>query len=390
MEQTQRLAFADVLRGLASITVVIGHFIVLSLTAPDHVAAVTAGAPGEKVAFPAWLDQAIVMANPPATGVAVFFLISGFVIPMSLANSTVRAFLLKRFFRIYPPLWVALALTAAAIFISGTYWSRPSPYGVADYVANVFLAADLVTRFDVLTVAWTLQIEIKFYLLAVLVFMVIERRRIWPLLLFAGAVTATYLIVAQGCASAAVMCWEQRGVTTRFLIWEAMFISYMLIGSVIYAHYSRRIGTGAAILGCALLFGLFQIDLTRSPLPFLNPSYHLPYTWGLIIFASCYLLRDRIRLVQPFGFLADVSYPLYLVHPIVGYVTIRLLMGQGLTFWPSFAVAMVFVLALAWVIHVYVEAPSIALSKRIAARWAPSRRPAAREAGAIGAVAPQK
>ena len=374
MESAQRLAFADVLRGLASLGVVVGHFLFLPLTKPDLVATITAGVPGEAVAFPAWVNWLIVTFSPPGIGVAVFFLISGFVIPMSLATSTTRAYLLKRFFRIYPPLWVALAITAGAIFVSATYWSKTSPYATADYVANVFLAADLVTRLDVLTVAWTLQIEIKFYLLAIVIHAALARRQTWPLFLFGGAITAIYMVAAAGCGTTAALCWDHHAVTTRFLLWEAMFITFMLIGSLFYAHYARLIGTRHAVLGSLFLFACFQVDLLQSPLPFLNNALQMPYVWGFLIFTSCYMLRAKIRLTGPFRFFADISYPLYLVHPIVGYVAIRLLQAAGLPFAGAFAVAMAFVIGLAAAIHAFVEAPAIALSKRLVRFLDGSRR----------------
>jgi peptidoglycan/LPS O-acetylase OafA/YrhL len=107
----------------------------------------------------------------------------------------------------------------------------------------------------------------------------------------------------------------------------------------------------------------------------LTVGRRLPYFWGLILFAGVYFVRDKVTLTRPFRFLADISYSLYLIHALVGYVTIRLLTGVGLPYLASFAVALALVIALATAMHTYVEAPLIVLGKRLSASWfgAPKR-----------------
>ena len=71
-----------------------------------------------------------------------------------------------------------------------------------------------------------------------------------------------------------------------------------------------------------------------------------------------------MRLTAPFRFLANISYSLYVIHPIAGYVTMRLLTAEGLPYLAAFAIALAFVIGIASSMHVYVEAPTIALGKR--------------------------
>jgi peptidoglycan/LPS O-acetylase OafA/YrhL len=109
-------------------------------------------------------------------------------------------------------------------------------------------------------------------------------------------------------------------------------------------------------------------------MPIPKGGQHLPYLWGLIIFGSLYALRNKITLARPFRFLADISYSLYVIHPLVGYVTMRLLMAAGLPYLPAFAVALALVIGIAWMMHLYVEVPMIALGKRLSSAWFGSRR----------------
>jgi peptidoglycan/LPS O-acetylase OafA/YrhL len=370
-----RLAFADLLRGMAALGVVLGHFLVVFLTNPRAVAAITASEPSPIVPLPSAAAWFFDLFNLPQIGVAVFFLISGFVIPLSLEGTNTRAYLLKRFLRIFPPYWIALIIGTGAIFISAVFWSKPFPHTQLDYVGNTFLIANAFGLSDILSVAWTLQIEIKFYLLAPLIYMALKRGMLWPVLLCGAAITGVFWNATALCDNVHIACWDHYRFGVRILWFDAMFMVFMLMGSVFYAHYRKLIPNWQAVIGVLFLFACYQACVSATPLPFLTLGRSLPYFWGLILFAGVYFVRDKVTLTTPFRFLADISYSLYLIHALVGYVTIRLLTGVGLPYPASFAVALALVIALATAMHTYVEAPLIGLGKRLSTSWfgAPKR-----------------
>jgi len=99
-----------------------------------------------------------------------------------------------------------------------------------------------------------------------------------------------------------------------------------------------------------------------------------------VIFGTCYLLRAKIRLTPVLKFLADISYPLYIVHPLVGYALMRVMIAWNAPYPLALATALVVVVLLAWLIHVAVEAPAMALGKTWARRISKRRaQPAAAE-----------
>jgi peptidoglycan/LPS O-acetylase OafA/YrhL len=368
---SSRLAFADLLRGLAAFLVMLGHYTILYLDSPAVVAALTNAEPAQTTPLPQVIVTAYATLDVAATGVAVFFLISGFVIPLSLEGSGIGGFFIKRLMRIYPTFWVALALNVAALFVSSAWWHKPVEHGMADYISNAALLTEFSSRhFDIPSVMWTLQIEMKFYLLAPLFYLAIRRGIVWALLVWALGVVAAYWLATAGCAGDVGTCWGHRGPIV-YVAWEAMYISYMLIGSVIYAHYRGAVATPAALGLIAVIFGCFVASFFLSPLIGAARGTLPAYVWGIAIFGGCYLLRSRIRLTPLFRFLADISYPLYVVHPLVGYVTMRILMALGLPYLAAMPVALGLALGLAWLIHIYVEEPTMALGKRLARRLAP-------------------
>jgi peptidoglycan/LPS O-acetylase OafA/YrhL len=378
-----RLAFADLLRGIAALVVVIGHFTVLYLTAPEVISAIVMSEPSAAVPLAKILADLVELLDLPSMGVAAFFLISGFVIPLSLEGTNTRAYLLKRFLRIFPTYWIALSIGIAAIFVSAAFWSKPITHTSVDYFSSTFLIANLFGRFDILSVAWTLQIEMKFYLLAPLFYMALRRGTLLPLLLCGLAVACVFWNATGFCNNVDVACWDHYRFSVRMLWEDAMHMVYMLMGSVIYAHYRKLIPNWQAIGGVAFLFGCYNVAALAMPIP--KGGQHLPYLWGLIIFLSLYSLRNRVRLTLPFQFLADISYSLYVVHPLVGYVMMQLLMAAGLPYPAAFAVALTLVLGIAWAMHVYVEAPMIALGKRLGNAWFGSRK---RDGVAVPEAAP--
>ncbi|MBQ4796704.1 acyltransferase family protein, partial [Pectobacterium versatile] len=94
-------------------------------------------------------------------GVALFFLISGWVVPPMLSRYSRKQFLINRFFRIFPMLIAAVIVAAAIQYQFGDHLSLS--------IGNVLSTMMLTNQFTgyplTLGVVWTLMIEFKFYLL---------------------------------------------------------------------------------------------------------------------------------------------------------------------------------------------------------------------------------
>lgn len=371
---TDRLEFADLLRGLACLTVVVGHLTIDFLNDPPLIAFITRSEPWPSIILPDTIDRLIGIFDMAAMGVAVFFLISGFVIPLSLERTTIRGYFVKRFLRIFPPYWVALAICLVALSISGTVWSKSSWMTPIDYISNSFLLGNLFARPDIIAVGWTLQIEIKFYLLAPLIYMALKRGMLIPVLLCGLAVVGIFWNASVICDNVHIACWDHYRINTRMVWLDVMSIVYMLIGSTLYAHYRKFVSTRQVVFGVIFLFACYQACVSTTPLPIMTIDRRLPYFWGLVIFAVCYLLRDRIALTRPFRFLADISYSLYMVHMLVGCITIRLLMAAGVPYLACLVAALVLVTVVATAMHSCVEAPVIELGKRLSNAWFGSRK----------------
>lgn len=159
MMRTENTSFTTIqgLRGLAALWVVLFH---LYKSAP--VSAFTN-------ALPSPFTYAIFGYG--SAGVAVFFVISGFVIAHSLNGKRLdgRAFGLfvaKRSIRLDPPYWASMAVTVsvgAALAIA--HHQPPSPPSAWQIMMHVLYLQDFVGVAEIQPVYWTLVYEVQFYLI---------------------------------------------------------------------------------------------------------------------------------------------------------------------------------------------------------------------------------
>src|SRR5258706_8140579 len=155
-EPSYRFTFVDALRGIAALNVVLFHAV-----GGHHIPALFA-------AMPAWL-QAILEHGD--VGVAVFFVLSGFVIahslrPEGLTAADVGRFMLRRSIRLDPPYWAAIVTTMAlSVLASAMVKDRTVDHFTTIQVAeHILYLQELLKIKEINPVFWTLCMEIQFYL----------------------------------------------------------------------------------------------------------------------------------------------------------------------------------------------------------------------------------
>ena len=351
-----KIVFADQLRGLAALSVVLSHLGGVFVLMGPTVGWITS-APEVHVGRPAILAvTSWSWLNLGALGVAVFFLISGFVIPFSLRSLGSGPFLVARAFRIFPTLWAALLIEWLVVAAQSHFYGRAMAYPPVVYVHNALLLDTAIGDGYVDLVNWTLAIEVKFYVLVAILRPWILRGRATPLIGFA------LLAVAIGAA-------QVRGTLpiTGQLANEPACIGFMLIGTVFHYRMTGSMGTVRAVATGAVLTGLFLAAWRVGPFRDQFPVLTVNYLYGLAIFWLGYVVRRRLRQVRWLDFLAAVSFPLYLVHSIVGYSLMTFMIRVvGLSYGLALPIAFCLTMLLAWMLHRAVERPSLAAGKQLA------------------------
>ena len=297
--------------------------------------------------------------NFGAFGVSIFFLISGFVIPFSLRSQPAAGFLVARAFRIFPTFWAALFVEWCLVHVQSWFSGRGVPFGTAVYLQNALLLDTVIGGGFVDLVNWTLSIEVKFYLLMALLRPVVLKGRVLPF--FVVALAAITVAVAQkhGLLPIATLLAD-----------EPMYVAFMLIGTVFHYQMTGLMRPWPA-QGCMLGLGaLVALCWRLGPLSGQVPTIAVNYLYGLAVFAAAYYARRLFRPNRVLDGLASVSYPLYLVHSIVGYSMIALAMHVfRLPYMAALGFGLAVVLLVATALHVAVEAPTLRLGRTLARRW---------------------
>ena len=261
-------------------------------------------------------------------GVETFFVISGFIIPLSAEGQSAAQFLRGRVLRLVPALWFFATLSLLVTLL----------YSRIDAAQALFLYAKSLVLFPrgpwIDGVYWTLTIEVMFYALFLIA---IIARQIQHLQTFAYIASALvfcfYLLVAIALAwHSAPYGPELIAIATAYASRVALVTTgaYFLVGLILYLSFKKGLDRARlAALIAALLAGCVGIWLnaTASPGVFAyKQSALVPvFAWlvlvgfivaSLLIHSRGMLFGPRVRAVL--RTLGLATYPIYLVHNIAG------------------------------------------------------------------------
>lgn len=317
--RTKRLVELDGLRGLAAGTVVIYHI----LHRYGHLY-------GHPFAVPDWLKYG-------ASGVSLFFMISGFVIYWSASNSKRPLdFAWARASRLYPTYWLALIITFLAVSTLGLPGRETN---IAQFVCNFTMLQGFAGIAHVDGVYWTLTVELALYFW---IFTLLQLKQL-------HRVDAFMLV---GVAAAALTKELAPHITNNPFLSNILLIHHInvfALGIASFRVWNREATPmtwgllGAAFLSC--LATLPKVDCAIIAFIFivLNAGIYGRASW----------LRNPALV-----WVGKISYPLYLTHQNIGYISIKRLYELNIP--PVWAIltTLTFLLAIAYGMHRWVEQPS--------------------------------
>src|ERR1700722_3433195 len=140
---THRLKELDALRGIAALSVVIFHYSIMS-----------------------GFDNGLLKLG--VNGVDLFFLISGYVILLTLEKTkTAGDFVVSRISRLYPSYITLLLLTTATIY----FFNKSQTPSVQEIALNLTMMQPIFRVPYIDASYWTLTVEMQFYIFMLLIFM---------------------------------------------------------------------------------------------------------------------------------------------------------------------------------------------------------------------------
>jgi len=275
-------------------------------------------------------------------GVNLFFMISGFVIFMTLHRvRQPHDFVVSRFSRLFPAYWVAVLLT----FLLTQAFALPHKIvGIDTAAMNLFMLHGLLKIPHVDGVYWTLEIELIFYGMALLLYLSGLINRVHLFLMALLGLRLAYLLASK--LAGIELSWT----LSHLLILP--YIAWFALGIMIYhrttfpdqspqkdwsvliaALIILGIVDGIHIALLAVLFTALFWAAAKGKLPLLNNPL---LTW-----------------------LGAISYTLYLLHENIGWGLIRLAEQNGIASNIAIVMAICIVLALATGLSYLIERPAM-------------------------------
>lgn len=297
-------------------------------------------------------------------GVALFFLVSGFIITYAVQREDRISFSVKRIFRIFPPLIVVVFAALGLYWIEFRSTGIPNPT-VALRPYEIFLSTvalnALFSANGVLAVGWTLTIELLFYCHVLLLNPLLRRSALWSAITFvAWPAILIRLCVASGFA-------KVLGIATANLATLSEFLPVFGIGMAIYYAWAGRLSFGKTVAVAVAGWVTMVYNLSvMQPFNIVAPTSHptqIAYVIGVFV-AALWVWRDVAQNPAWLRFFSNISYSLYLIHYPFGLLAMDKLHGRiGFTAAATVSLALVF--GLSYLSYRFIEAPSQRLARRI-------------------------
>jgi lipopolysaccharide transport system permease protein len=247
-------------------------------------------------------------------------------------------------------------------------------FGIKEILHQFTLTRDLAWYPSLDGISWTLEIEIKFYILCALQSRVIVSAHLPKficslILLGILEIAFTHTIFTPLPSSEffkAQLTMPLYGIV-HALAMSMVFILYMMLGVLFNWHCRALLSSRQLVSLITLCFFWFILIWYESDFKTQWPIGPLNYFLALVLFSLSYFFRNKIRAPKILIWLGDISYPLYAIHPILGYGLLYWLIAEkqvpsGLALGLTISI----ILILATALHYMIELPSNEFGKHLA------------------------
>ena len=257
-------------------------------------------------------------------GVELFFIISGFVIAMTLeASRSVIDFVIRRFARIWPALIVSAILTFFLLNWSDAPFALHRRQSWPNFLPSLTLTPPSLwsgwfPKVDYVTgVYWSLVVEIRFYMIAVILFWLFSREKL-----------------ARNLVIFTLVVYIARALLRRAMpgyngVYDALFIPdylpWFAAGAVFYELYKERLAKGAALIMLAMMYALIARVSTNYAMIGRDPVFASAaalFFLTLFWFLATKPTSIRIFEIRPLVWIGECSYSIYLYHYAIGMIFI--------------------------------------------------------------------
>lgn len=277
------------------------------------------------------------------SGVPIFFTMSGFLIWNSIERSrNWRIYLNKRFWRIYPELWVAVFVELVVVLL---LYHEP-----IDYAQFGLFAITQGTIFQFWTPdclrgygcgcpngsLWTIGIIIQFYILVYFVYRILHGRKVWIWVATIVGSLGIAILIPLIRENLPLIAGKLLGQTILPYFWIFLMASFVAEKSNVILPYLKK-------YWWIFLVGVLLVR-------YMGLDYNVSYGLGDTIFLFLCVVGFAYAFPQ-INIKTDISYGIYIYHMTI--VNALIALGYSQTLW-SLVVVVIITLGLAWLSTKYI------------------------------------
>ena len=307
-------------------------------------------------------------------GVSMFFLVSGFCIHLSHEKSKrkeFKVFFVRRFFRIYPPYFLALCFFAFAFPL--TMLRLNSPINLAQFFSHVLMVHNLDPRsfYGINGAFWSIGVEVQLYAIYPLLVLLVQRIGWNKALFLVGAIEMS--LRSLSCV-ASVPFWI---TASPFYYWFSWSIGAKLADDYLHARPLFLARCPLWVWPCLAAFTYYYkpVFVFIFPCVALSTATVVAYCISRPT-AQIHLPRFLCNALREIGV---ISYSIYLLHgPLLACMPRLIRSAFPAHAFSTFAISIcllffcIVILTVSWLFHRYAELPGIELGKWVLKRM-PSR-----------------
>jgi peptidoglycan/LPS O-acetylase OafA/YrhL len=309
--------------------------------------------------------------------VHLFFIISAYSLMYSTESKTSQPnwlsdYFIKRFFRIAPLFYAMLVL-----FIGTSLFAATGFKDITSIILNLTFTFGFVPETGIVWGGWTVGVEMIFYAFFPVLLMLIRTHKAALVFLIISIVATAALRSALhfqfiGLDPTARFDWSYFSFASNICFFAMGMYAYLL--SKFYKKDTKLISIYVPIVAIAIIGGLLFFDLGT----FLKTSSRLDIVlWGVGLTALCIwqgASPSRLIANRFFEYLGERSFSIYLLHPVVIYLSKAYLIRANEFFNPFIGPSAFFISATLLIFLIllcaeftyrFIEVPGINLGRRL-------------------------
>lgn len=266
-------------------------------------------------------------------GVELFFMVSGFVIFMSLDRiSSVKEFLYKRFIRLYPTYWICLLITLLVLLFNNTNYFD---FTIKEKVLNLIMFQSLFNINNIDGSYWSLLPELLFYVAMIVLWKFKFTKKIvlvslvWLILMYLALLRPSVIDI----------------------LLNLKFGVFFIIGIMFNLLFKDKKNSYAHVI---ILLALITVIFVQESMDAFLFTAFFVLLFYLLIYQQLTFLNNRTLI-----FFGKISYPLYLLHQTIGFILIYNFIVLGLPHFFSILLTISLITGLSYLVYEYLEKPII-------------------------------